>query len=68
MCREAAERSYLITLSNDEGEIQKIVVRTSCTHDMQQFVSSLQDLKIKNPVIIDMEDRTSDLPNIIETS
>lgn len=67
MCaEEAVERSYLITLSNDEGEIHKIIVRTPCAHGMQEFVNGL-DLTIKNPVIIDME-IVADLPTIIETS
>jgi hypothetical protein len=51
--------SYLITLSNDEGEIQKIIVQTTCTHDMQAFVDGLTDLKIKNPVVIHIDDRAA---------
>lgn len=60
--------SYLVTLSNDEGEIQKIIVQTACTHGMQEFVDSLTDLKIKNPVVIDIDDRAARHIPIIEKS
>ena len=68
MCAETAGRSYLVTLSNEDGEIQKIIVQTSCIHDMQEFVDSLTDLKIKNPVVIDIDDKTARHIPIIETS
>ncbi len=55
MCADATGRSYLVTLSNDAGEIQKIIVQTTCTHDMQEFVDTIGDLEIRNPVVIDIE-------------
>lgn len=59
--------SYLVTLSNDEGEIQKIIVQTPCSHDMQAFVDGLTELKISNPVVIDISDVARYVP-IKETS
>lgn len=49
--------SYLVTLSNAEGEIQQIIVQTPlhCIHDMQEFVDGLTDLKISDPVVIDID-------------
>jgi hypothetical protein len=49
--------SYLVTLSNEAGEIQKIVVQTplNCIHDMQEFVDGLTDLQIQNAVVIDID-------------
>lgn len=60
--------SYLVTLSNDEGEIEKIIVQTTCTHGMQEFVDSLPNLKIKNPVVIDIDAQAAKHVPIIETS
>ena len=68
MCAETVGRSYLVTLSNDDGEIQKIIVQTSCIHDMQEFINGLSDLKISNPVVIDIDEKTARHIPIIETS
>lgn len=68
MCSGKTGRSYLVTLSNDDGEIQKIIVQTGCIHDMQEFVDGLTDLKIKNPVVIDIDEKTARHIPIIETS
>lgn len=49
--------SYLVTLSNDAGEIQKIIVQTpvNCIHDMQEFVDGLTDLQIHDAIVIDID-------------
>lgn len=59
MCAEPVARSYLITLLNDQGEMQKIIVQTSCLHGMQEFIDSLPDLKIRNAVVVDIVDVTA---------
>lgn len=62
--------SYLVTLSNSDGEIQKIVVQTpqGCIHDMQDFVDSLGDLQITNPVVIDIDADAARHVPIVEPS
>lgn len=62
--------SYLVTLSNTQGEMQQIVVQTPlhCIHDMQEFVDSLTDLKIKDPVVIDIDAEAVQHMPIQETS
>lgn len=72
MCEGMAGRSFLVKLSNDAGEFQKIIVQTPCPHGMQEFVDGLTDLKITHPVVIDIEELTGltarrHIP-IIETS
>lgn len=56
MCSETVGRAYLVTLLNDQGRMQKIIVQTTCLHGMQEFIDSLPDLKIHNPVVIDIVD------------
>lgn len=58
MCEGTAGRSFLVKLSNAAGDFQKIIVQTSCPHGMQEFVDSLTDLKISDPVVIDIEELT----------
>lgn len=62
--------SYLVTLSNEAGEIQKIVVQTpeGCIHDMQEFVDSLTDLQIANPMVIDIDAEAAKHFPIVEPS
>ena len=62
--------SYLVTLSNGFGEIQKIIVQTpvNCIHDMQEFVDGLTDLQIQNAIVIDIDADTAQHVPIKETS
>jgi hypothetical protein len=62
--------SYLVTLSNGFGEIQKIIVQTpvNCIHDMQEFVDGLTDLQIQNAIVIDIDADAAQHVPIKETS
>jgi hypothetical protein len=62
--------SYLVTLSNGSGDIQKIVVQTpvNCIHDMQEFVDGLTDLQIQNAIVIDIDAEAAQHVPIRETS
>lgn len=44
---------YLVTLFDREsGKDQRIVVQSECPDGMQEFVDSLTDLAIENPVVV----------------
>lgn len=46
---------YVVTLADREsGAMQRILVSADCTHDMQEFVSGIEDLQIADPVVIDI--------------
>lgn len=58
-------RSYLVQLSNDAGEKLDIVVQSRCSHLMQEFVDGL-DLPIKDPRVINIDDKTARHVPILE--
>jgi hypothetical protein len=48
------KHAYLVTLANSMGQIHKIIVQTSCIHDMQEWVDA-QTFPISNPRVIDID-------------
>lgn len=47
------KKSYLVHLANDKGESHDIIVQTSCTHDMQEWVDGMVFPDgIENPRVI----------------
>lgn len=48
---------YLVTLVDKiTGELKRILVRSECSHGMQAFVDTLDDLGIGHPVVVDIDD------------
>jgi len=49
------KRTYLVTLADREsGKDQRILVQSECSDGMQEFVDTLSDLTINNPVVINV--------------
>lgn len=50
-------KNFLVTLiDRDTGDLQRIVVQSECSCDMQEFVDGLTDLQISHPVVIDINE------------
>lgn len=62
-------KNFLVTLiDRDTGDLQRIVVQSECSCDMQEFVDGLTDLQISNPVVIDInENAVKHLPLVDPT-
>jgi hypothetical protein len=53
-------KNYVVTLIDpDTGRMQKIRVQSECTCDMQEFVNTLTDLELANPVVVDIDEYTA---------
>lgn len=53
-------KNYLVTLiDRDTGEMQRIVVQSECSCDMQEYVDTLTDLNISNPRVVDINERAA---------
>jgi hypothetical protein len=53
-----AMKSYLVTLVDQEtGDLQRIVVQSDCSHNMQEFVDGLVDLKLAHPIVVDIDEQ-----------
>lgn len=52
--------SYLVHLSNDQGESHDIIVQTPCTHNMQEWVDEhAVAFPIANPKVIHIDAETA---------
>jgi hypothetical protein len=57
--------SYLVTLVDRiTGEHQQVIVRSDCPHGMQEYIDQQigegnLPIRLNNPVVIDIDDRTA---------
>lgn len=57
--------SYLVTMVDRiTGEHQRIIVQSDCPHGMQEYIDRQvskgnSDIRLPNPVVIDIDDRTA---------
>lgn len=55
--------TYMVTLIDKEtGKDQRILVRSTCSDGMQEFVDSLDDLKLDSPVVVDVRQLANKRP------
>lgn len=57
--------SYLVTMVDRmTGRHQRVIVQSDCSHGMQEYIDQLVvagscDIKLSNPVVIDIDERAA---------